>query len=179
MTGLVDMGRNIVLLRQAQGLTQEQVAFRSGLSVSRLQDLEYGCRNTTADTLIHLAKVLHVDSRILGIFLLPDEVLRPVFRCPPLRPAKAGNPFQVCENILLLRKARDMTQAELARQANISVSCLRDIEHGCANMTTTKLLSIAQVFDMSLLELSTLSVPEDDLWNAVFQARAQLGKGLV
>lgn len=50
MTDLDEIRKNIVLLRREQGLTQEDVAFRSNLSVNCLQAIEYGCRNTTVDT---------------------------------------------------------------------------------------------------------------------------------
>ena len=47
MPHLDEIGRNVVRLRKAQGLTQEQVAFHSNISISRLQDIEYGCQNGT------------------------------------------------------------------------------------------------------------------------------------
>ena len=80
MPHLDEIGRNIVRLRKAQGLTQEQVAFHSSISVSRLQDIEYGCQNTTIDTLIYLASALQVDSRILGIFSMTDREIHSKIR---------------------------------------------------------------------------------------------------
>ena len=75
MTDLVEIGKNIVLLRNEQGLTQEEVAFQSNLSVSRLQTIEYGCQNVTVDTLIRIASVLGIDSRVFGVFSRTDHAI--------------------------------------------------------------------------------------------------------
>ena len=56
MSNIVEAGRNIVLLRKALNMKQEEVAFLSNLSVSRLQDIECGCPNVTFDTLTCISK---------------------------------------------------------------------------------------------------------------------------
>jgi len=63
------VGMNFARLRKAQGLTQEQVAERSGFSQQYLSDLERGRRNPTVITLYELAQALgvsHVDLVALG-----------------------------------------------------------------------------------------------------------------
>jgi transcriptional regulator with XRE-family HTH domain len=58
------VGRNFARLRQAKGLTQEQIAARSGFSQQYLSGLERGERNPTVITLFELAQALgvsHVD----------------------------------------------------------------------------------------------------------------------
>ena len=52
------VGRNAARLRQAAGLTQEQLAGRSGLSQQYLSDLERGKLNPTVLTLYELAEAL-------------------------------------------------------------------------------------------------------------------------
>ena len=54
------VGRNFARLRSASGLTQEQVAERSGLSQQYLSGLERGQRNPTVITLYELARALGV-----------------------------------------------------------------------------------------------------------------------
>lgn len=54
------VGTNFALLRQEQGLTQEQAADRSGFSQQYLSDLERGRRNPTVITLYELAEALGV-----------------------------------------------------------------------------------------------------------------------
>lgn len=54
------VGRNAARLRKAAGLTQEQLAERSGLSQQYLSGLEQGRRNPTVVTLYELAAALGV-----------------------------------------------------------------------------------------------------------------------
>lgn len=175
MSDLEEIGRNIVLLRKAQGLTQEEVAYRSHLSVNRLQVIEHGCRNTTVDTLICIAETLGVDSRVFGIFSRPDMEILSVLRRLPRMPQEEGGALQICRNIVLLRQVKGLTQKQLGRQSSVSVACLRDIEHGCANVTTNKLLCIASAFDLTLAELNFLTMPEETLVEIVRNARLAAG----
>ncbi len=54
------VGRNAARLRNAAGLTQEQLAERSGLSQQYISSLERGKRNPTIVTLYELAQALGV-----------------------------------------------------------------------------------------------------------------------
>lgn len=63
------VGRNAARIRKERGLTQEQLAERSGLSQQYLSGLERGRRNPTIVTLYEIAAALgvsHVD------LVLPD-----------------------------------------------------------------------------------------------------------
>jgi len=58
------VGRNLARLRQAKGLTQEELEARSGFSQQYLSSLERGTRNPTIITLYEIAQALgvsHVD----------------------------------------------------------------------------------------------------------------------
>jgi transcriptional regulator with XRE-family HTH domain len=58
------IGRNAARIRKERGLTQEQLAERSGLSQQYLSGLERGRRNPTIVTLYEIATALgvsHVD----------------------------------------------------------------------------------------------------------------------
>ncbi|MBS0981451.1 helix-turn-helix domain-containing protein [Acetobacter thailandicus] len=63
------VGENFARLRKARGLTQEQVADRSGFSQQYLSGLEKGHRNPTVITLFELASCLETT---------PDEFLRDI-----------------------------------------------------------------------------------------------------
>jgi transcriptional regulator with XRE-family HTH domain len=52
------VGRNVLALRQARGMTQEQLAERSGFSQQYISDLERGRRNPTVVSLYELAQAL-------------------------------------------------------------------------------------------------------------------------
>jgi transcriptional regulator with XRE-family HTH domain len=54
------VGRNAARLRKERGLTQEQLAERSGLSQQYLSGLEQGRRNPTIMTIYELATALDV-----------------------------------------------------------------------------------------------------------------------
>ena len=64
------VGRNAARLRQAAGLTQEQLAERSGFSQQYISSLERGRRNPTVITLFELAQALQVSHVEL---VLPDD----------------------------------------------------------------------------------------------------------
>ena len=54
------VGRNFARLRREKGLTQEDLAVRSGLSQQYLSSLERGRRNPTVITLYEIAQALGV-----------------------------------------------------------------------------------------------------------------------
>ena len=76
------VGQNFSRLRRRQGLTQEQLAERSGLSQQYLSDLERGKRNPTIVSLYELAQALGVPYLDL---LRPPRAKAAGVRRPPLR----------------------------------------------------------------------------------------------
>ena len=52
------VGRNVRAVRQASGMTQEQLAEESGFSQQYISDLERGRRNPTIVSLYELAQAL-------------------------------------------------------------------------------------------------------------------------
>ena len=52
------VGRNVRAVRQARGMTQEQLAEQSGFSQQYISDLERGRRNPTVVSLYELAQAL-------------------------------------------------------------------------------------------------------------------------
>ena len=175
MNDLVEIGRNILKLRKNQGMTQEELAFQSDRSVHCLQNIERKYKNTTVDTLIKISHALHIDSRVLGIFARTDIEILSEIRKEPYLPKKNGNVFQFCDNIVLLRNERNMPQKQLAIISGISAAWLRNIEQGCANMSIYRLICIANAFDISLMKLGSLSMPEEQLMKLVFEARERAG----
>lgn len=62
------VGRNVRTVRQARGMTQEQLAEESGFSQQYISDLERGRRNPTVVSLYELA---------LALKSTPIDLLRP------------------------------------------------------------------------------------------------------
>lgn len=55
------VGRNVRLLRQARGLTQEQLAFEASLDLTYVGGIERGRRNPSLLVMARLAAALGVD----------------------------------------------------------------------------------------------------------------------
>ena len=58
-----------------------------------------------------------------------------------------SNFVEIGQNIVTTRKRKGMTQEELAFNADMSISCLRRIEHGAANPTLDALCRIADAIN--------------------------------
>ena len=58
-----EIGETIVYLRKDKGLTQENLALETGISVSYLRLIEHGSANPTINELWKIAEVLEVDLR--------------------------------------------------------------------------------------------------------------------
>jgi len=57
------------------------------------------------------------------------------------------------ENVVRLRKARDLTQEDLCGMAQIDRSYLSEIENGKMNVTIKSLVTIADALDCELKDL--------------------------
>jgi len=55
------LGRNVRTIRQALGMSQEQLAFEAEMKRSYVSDLERGTRNPSVRALGRLAAALHVE----------------------------------------------------------------------------------------------------------------------
>lgn len=69
------IGARIKSLRRGRGLTQDQVAERTGLSVNYLSRIERGLENPTLETLLAMAEALKVDP--LDLFTFEQEEADP------------------------------------------------------------------------------------------------------
>ena len=176
MTVLITTRKNIVALRKAKGLSQEQLAEYSNISSPLLHHLETGCQNTTIDTLRRIAIARGVSPLALGILSLSDSEIRSVIQKPSYTPPEV-RPFQIGENIALLRKAKGFSQRKLAELSHVSVARLRDIEHGCANVSLALLGRIAKGLEISLPALGSLGLSDEQVLSLVYQARAVLENG--
>lgn len=59
------LGRNVREWRKRRGLSQEELAFESGMKRSYVSDLERGTRNPSVKAVARLAKALKVEPDVL------------------------------------------------------------------------------------------------------------------
>lgn len=78
---------------------------------------------------------------------------------------------EIGRNIVILRKKLGITQEQLALSADVSVSRLRDIEHGRVNFSIDYLESISSALGVELLVLLLLSRTEADILDLLRRAR--------
>ena len=78
---------------------------------------------------------------------------------------------EIGKNVLVLRGGRGLSQEELADRAGISVSRLRDIEHGYANASIDVLESVAVALDTELLPCSCSPWKKNRSWICCAEAR--------
>lgn len=176
MIDSVETRHNIRHLRKSQGLTVEEVAFRASMSERWVCTLESEQpTNTTIDTMWRIARALNVEPLVLDIFSLTDEEIRALAATVPEAPPQAAGKVHPGSNIVWLRKQRHMTQKQLAKAAGVSQAYLRNIEHGCANVSIHLLENIAKALGVSLFTLYALTIPVDDILAMVHAARALPG----
>ena len=178
MTILIETRKNIITLRRAQGLSQEQAAEKANMSAPLWRHIEKGCQNTTIDTLRRMAIALGIAPIALGILSFPDSEILSAIQKPSYTPAQV-RPFQVGKNILLLRKAKGLSQKKLAEMSCVSATRLRDIEHGCANVSIALLERIANSLEISLPALGSLGLSDGQVLDMIHKARAVIGSGSV
>ena len=169
---LQETGKNIKEIREAKGLSQEKAAEKANISRNRWQEIEYGCKNITIETLRRMAEALGVSPITLGILKWPEVEIRFMWIQTWDRTEWKEAGIEIGKTIHHLRKARNITQRELANLSKMSCARLRDIEHGCVNVTIVVLDKIAEVLGLSLLEIGMLTVSEDEFEDMVQRARA-------
>lgn len=76
----VEIGKNIVTIREARGITQKELAARAGMSVSRLRDVEHGRANSCINILVRIAAALSVHPLSLFLLSLSQEEIQEILR---------------------------------------------------------------------------------------------------
>lgn len=76
-------GRSLRALRTAHALTQEELAFRAGMNVTYLSDLERGRWNPSLAMIVDLARALDVHPSILVADIVVDPNAEPSGRKRP------------------------------------------------------------------------------------------------
>lgn len=70
-----DFGRQVRDMRRQQGLTQDKLAEKAGISASFLGHIERGSRKASLETLVQLCNTLNVTPQSLLIASLSDDLV--------------------------------------------------------------------------------------------------------
>lgn len=168
---LKELGHNIVMLRLAKDLTQEEAAELFLLSAHHLQNIEYGYINTTVETLRHIADAFEIAPASMGVISWTDKEILEVLHSSPHLSGYSGKELDIFQNIALLRKAYGLTQRQLSELSHVSITTIRGIEHNLVNVSIATLIRIAKAFHVSLLQLAVLTTPEEKFMDMVHKAR--------
>ncbi len=87
----VEIGKNILKLRSAKWITQENLAYGAEISVSRLRDIEHGYANPSLDTLESIAVELRVPLPALFLLSMNDEDILKMMRELRMQESSAGS----------------------------------------------------------------------------------------
>lgn len=104
------IGEKIYKLRRMNGLTQQELAELMGISITFLSEIENGHKSMSVDTLVRLAKALHVS---LDTVVLGDDPENDMQK--DVVSMMSALPFEYNESILLI--AREMTRRYEAKKA--------------------------------------------------------------
>ena len=66
----VEIGKNIVSIRESRGYTQEHLALECNMSISYLRRIEHGTANPSVGALLRIANALGVD--LVNLFCVPE-----------------------------------------------------------------------------------------------------------
>lgn len=174
MTELDGLGKNVAALRRAAGLSQEEASRRWLISVHLLQNIEYGYIYSTAETLGRIARYYRIDPAVLGVFRLEDSVILGLLRSSPAVPWHKEERLDMFRGIALMREARGLTQRQVSAMSEVSVATLRNVEHGCTNVSVRTLEKLAGAFEVPLLRLALPAAPEEEVLLMVHKARSIL-----
>ena len=72
----VELGKNIVTLREAQGLSQEELAERADICTTWMREIEHDCANVARDIVERIAKALDVPVWMLYALQAEPETVR-------------------------------------------------------------------------------------------------------
>lgn len=98
-----EIGKRIYKLRKEKGLTQEELAYRSGLSQSFLTCVERGEKGLGFDSIIKISHVLESSTDYLLLGRMPKKELDYIYSLfEPLNEAQRDQIIEVLKGILLI-----------------------------------------------------------------------------
>ncbi|RYG39940.1 transcriptional regulator, partial [bacterium] len=123
----LDLGSALRRLRTARGWSLREASHRSGTSLPSLSAWENGTRHPKADALARLLESLGAEPREKARLL---HLVDPVSTRVLLAKSPLGLPVSVGMVLRLMRKRRDISQADFARRMGVSQAAVSQWELG-------------------------------------------------
>lgn len=133
------VGERIKWLREGRGLTQRELAIRTGLQRGNISHYERNKVKPSAEAIVQLATFFAISSDWL---LTGKEMVKPV----------AGDRF-FAERLKRLRMDRGLSPEALAEQTGVAVETVVGWENGFTLPEITAMAQLSKVFDVSLERL--------------------------
>lgn len=131
----MNIGDTLKQKRKIAKLTQKELADKSGISISYIQQLEYGMKeNPGIEVLRSIANALNVS---INDLLYDDD------------------PIEIGRNIRKERKLKGLTMKELGHELGISEQAISQYERNIRTPNTKTLLKIAKILNISVYELDS------------------------
>lgn len=141
------LARRLRELRQARGLTQRQLADKSGVNRATLQNLELS-RVTRP-----WQHVINALADALGV--APDDLTTDVFDPANPKPPKPGQTeIPIGGRLRELRTERGLSQETLASHAGLSRQGIQKIENGSIHVRLSTLQQLALALDVTVADLA-------------------------
>lgn len=132
------VGKKIQTIRKEQGLTQKELGGLLGVSGSMIGQYENDLRNPKFETLLRIAEVLSVSPEYLMGHEISDE---------------KNQHFSIVEKICNLRKQNRLSQEQMAELLGINRATLSKYETGVIVPSLAQLRKIAEILNVSVVEL--------------------------
>ncbi len=153
-----NIGLTIRNLRKKHNITQYELAKKLNISVSYINLIENNRRKVTAVILLDLAKVFNIELSTLTLGS-KEQVGFNISNLSNIKTESKSSNLNIGLIIRKIRRENKVTQSDLAKKLNISVSYVNLIENNRRKVTVSILLDLSKVFN---IELSDLTLENSD-----------------
>lgn len=135
----VEFGNHLKQKRREAGLTQEELAEKSGLDHTYIGSIERGERNVSLGNVVALAQALLIS---------PNELIP-----GPHHRKKNQAKVEFGKRLKNKRKELGLTEEALAKKADLDLSYIESVERGDENITFERIIALAEALQISPKEL--------------------------
>lgn len=135
----MNIGENIIYLRERKGWTQRELANMVGINTSVMNRIESGERPTKDEEILKLAKILNTSTD----YLLDHSINK----------EKEADLLEIIDSfeqrLKIARKAKKFTQDDLAKRIQTTKSTISNYENGYSTPSNDMLIVLARTLECS------------------------------